>query len=105
MESVHTGKSLAEILGLDPADFELEVVDLVRDDVAPGEPQPGLKKDGRLKGQVRRVRRNISLDEEVVAFLETLKASNQTAPKEGGYSGFLERLVRQSPEFQVYRKR
>jgi SNF2 family DNA or RNA helicase len=103
MESVHTGKPLAEILGLDPAVFEQEVVDLVRDDGAPEESQPGLKKDGRLKGQVRRVRRNISLDEEVVAFLETLKASNQTAPKEGGYSGFLERLVRQSPEFQAYR--
>ncbi len=106
MESVHTGKSLAEILGLDPADFEPKAVDLVRDEeVAPGEQQSGLKKDGRLKGQVRRVRRNISLDEEVVAFLETMKASNQTAAKEGGYSGFLERLVRQSPEFQAYRNK
>jgi hypothetical protein len=106
MESVHTGKSLAEILGLDPADFEPKAVDLVRDEeVAPGEQQAGLKKDGRLKGQVQRVRRNISLDEEVVAFLETMKASSQTAAKEGGYSGFLERLVRQSPEFQAYRNK
>ena len=103
MESVHTGKSLAEVLGLDSAEFDETAVDLVRDDPELARPTPGEKsgkKDGRLKGQVRRVRRNISLDEEVVAFLETLKASNQTAPKEGGYSGFLERLVRESPEFQ-----
>lgn len=60
-------------------------------------------KDGRLKGSIRRVRKNISLDEEVVAFLETLKASNQTAASEGGYSGLLERLVRQSPEYREYR--
>jgi 2-oxo-4-hydroxy-4-carboxy--5-ureidoimidazoline (OHCU) decarboxylase len=41
MESVHTGKSLAEILGLDPDEFEQKAVDLVRDPVAlpiwPGE--------------------------------------------------------------------
>lgn len=102
MESVSTGKSLAEILGLDPVEFEQKAVDLVRD--APMLlSTPEGKKDGRLKGPIRRVRKNISLDEEVVAFLETLKASNQTAAYEGGYSGFLERLIRQSPEYREYR--
>lgn len=102
LESVQTGKSLAEILGLDPAEFEHQAVDLVRDVPLSMDPSEG-KKDGRLKGSIRRVRKNISLDEEVVAFLETLKASNQTAASEGGYSGFLERLVRQSPEYREYR--
>ena len=105
MESVHTGKSLAEILGLDPSEFEEKAVDLVRDDV-PGAttPQDGGKKDGRLKGRVRRVRRNITLDTEVVEFLETMKVSSQMTSKESGYSGFLERLVRQSAEYQAYQK-
>jgi hypothetical protein len=103
MQSVHTGESLAVILGLDETEFEHKAVDLVRDDVVPEQDQS--KKDGRLKGKVRRVRRNISLDEEVVQFLETMKASNQTTSKEGGYSGFLERLVRASEEYQAYRKR
>ena len=104
MESVHTGKSLAEILGLDPSEFEEKVVDLVRDDV-PGatRPQDGSKKDGRLKGRVRRIRRNVSLDEEIVTFLETMKASNQTTTTTGGYSGFLEDLVRATPQFAAWR--
>ena len=63
------------------------------------------KKDGRLKGEVPRVRINIMLDEQVVAFLRARKASNQTSSKEGGYSGFLEQLVRESEEFQAYLKR
>ena len=45
------------------------------------------------------------LDEQVVAFLRAMKASNQTSSKEGGYSGFLERLVRASEKFQAYLKR
>jgi hypothetical protein len=48
--------------------------------------------------------RNVMLDEEVVQFLEKLKASNQRTTIEGGYSGFLERLVRESPEYQVYQR-
>jgi len=105
MESIHTGKSIASILGLDPSEFEEKAVDLVRDD-APGATRPhdGGKKDGRLKGRVRRIRRNIMLDEEIVAFLETMKAPNQATSKEGGYSGFLERLVRQSTEYQAYQR-
>ena len=63
------------------------------------------KKDGRLKGEVPRVRVNIMLDEQVVAFLRARKASNQTSSKEGGYSGFLEHLVRESEEFQAYLKK
>jgi len=49
------------------------------------------------------VRKNVMFDEEIVAFLKTVKASNQTTAKEGGYSGFLERLVRESAEYQAYR--
>ena len=60
------------------------------------------KKDGRLKGEVPRVRRNIMLDEQVVTFLRSIKASNQTSNKEGGYSGFLEGLVRKSTSFKAY---
>ncbi len=102
MESVRTGQSLASILGLDESEFEEKVVDLVRD-VAPTKEQgQGSKKDGRLKGRVKRLRRNIMLDEEIVAFLETMKAPHQATSKEGGYSGFLERLVRQSTEYQAY---
>jgi len=62
------------------------------------------KKDGRLKGAVPRVRVNIMLDEQIVAFLRSMRASNQTSSKEGGYSGFLEQLVRASEEFQAYLK-
>jgi len=61
--------------------------------------------DGQLKGEVPRVRVNIMLDEQVVAFLRSMMASNQTSSKEGGYSGFLEQLVRASEEFQAYLKR
>lgn len=127
MESVHTGKPLAEILSLDPAEFEQEVVDLVRDDpeteqTVKGSPAPlsgkrarparrqsrqarsGLRKDGgrdrRLKGKMTRIRVNIRLDEEVVAFLRSMKASRQTTTEEGGYSGFLEERVRESEEFR-----
>lgn len=108
MESVHTGKSLAEILGIDPSEFDEIAVDLVRDDLVPEATLPqsdGVKKDGRLKGRVRRVRRNITLDAEVVKFLETMKAPNQNTTREGGYSGFLERLVRESEEYRVYRSK
>ncbi len=101
MESFHTGKSLAEILGLDPAEFEPGVVDMVRDNISPVKLQPsGVKKDGRLKGSSKRVRKNLMLDEEVVDFLETMKVSSQNTTKEGGYSGFIERLVQTSSEFQ-----
>lgn len=84
---MHTGKELSEILGIDPSEFKQKAVDLVRDDLAPEaiEPQLGsVKKDGRLQGHVRRVRRNITLDADVVEFLEELKASNQNTSKEGG---------------------
>ncbi len=108
MESVHTGKSLAEILGLDPAEFEHQAVDLVRDDVllkSPSRPAAGGKKDGRLKGDVPRIRANVRLDPEVLAFLRSIKASKQQAAKEPGYSGFLEDLVRGTPQFAAWRAR
>jgi Helicase conserved C-terminal domain len=107
MESVHTGKSLAEILGLDPAEFEHQAVDLVRDDVLPA-PRPvpvGGKRDGRLKGDVPRIRANVRMDPEVLAFLRSIKASKQQAAKEPGYSGFLEDLVRSTPQFASWRTR
>jgi hypothetical protein len=107
MESVHTGKSLAEILGLDPAEFEHQAVDLVRDDVLPA-PRPvpvGGKRDGRLKGDVPRIRANVRMDPEVLAFLRSIKASKQQAAKEPGYSGFLEDLVRGTPQFAAWRAR
>ena len=103
MESIRTGQSLASVLGLDETEFEEKAVDLVRDPV-PAKEQDGGKKDGRLKGRVRRVRRNITLDKEVVEFLETMKVPNQMTSKESGYSGFLERLVRQSTEYQAYQR-
>lgn len=63
----------------------------------------GLRKDGerdqRLKGAVTRVRVNLRLDSQVVAFLRTMKTSNQTT-EEPGYTGFLEKQVRDSQEFQ-----
>lgn len=105
MESVHTGKSLAEILGLDPAEFEHKAVDLVRDDVLPAtrrELASG-KRDGRLKGEAPRERANVRLDPEVLAFLRSIKASKQLAAKEPGYSGFLEDLVRGTPQFAAWR--
>jgi hypothetical protein len=106
MESVHTGKSLAEILGLDPAEFEHQAVDLVRDEVKPStSPATGGKKDGRLKGDVPRIRANVRLDPEVMAFLRSIKASKQNAAKEPGYSGFLEDLVRGTPQFAAWRAR
>lgn len=58
--------------------------------------------DGRLKGKTRRIRINTMLDSEIVEFLRTLKANAQNAAKESGYSGFLEHLVRESYEFQMY---
>lgn len=104
MESVHTGKSLAEILGLDPAEFEYKAVDLVRDDVLPSTmlESAGGKKDRRLKGEVPRKRTNVRLDPEVLAFLRSMKASKQQAAKEPGYSGFLEELVRATPQFAAW---
>jgi len=57
------------------------------------------RRDRRLKGELPRVRMNVMLDEEVAAFLRSMKVPAQTT-KEPGYSGFLERLVRESPEFQ-----
>ena len=107
MESVHTGKSLAEILDLDPAEFEQKAVDLVRDDVLPASrpAQPLGKRDGRLKGDVPRIRANVRLDPEVLTFLRSMKASNQQAAKEPGYSGFLEDLVRSTPQFAAWQAR
>ena len=101
MESVHTGKSLTEILGLDPSEFEHKAVDLVRDDAFVSTKQASTdgKKDGRLKGEVPRERANVRLDPEVLAFLRSMKASKQQAAKEAGYSGFLEELVRATPQF------
>ena len=57
------------------------------------------RSDRRLKGELPRVRMNVMLVEEVAAFLRSMKAPAQ-ATKEPGYSRFLERLVRESPEFQ-----
>ena len=107
MESVRTGKSLAEILGLDPAEFERKEVDVVRDDLLPTTrlESAGGKRDGRLKGEVPRERTNVQLDPEVLAFLRSMKASKQQAAKEGGYSGFLEALVRATPQFAAWRAR
>ncbi len=107
MESVHTGTSLASILGLDPAEFEHKAVDLVRDDaLVAAWPEPGGgKKDGRLKGEVPRERANVRLDPEVLTFLRSIKASKQQAAKEPGYSGFLEDLVRGTPQFAAWRAR
>jgi hypothetical protein len=34
-----------------------------------------------------------------------MKAPNQNTTKEGGYSGFLERLVRTSEEYRAYRSK
>ncbi len=62
------------------------------------------RKDGRLKGQAPRVRLNIMLDAEVVDFLRSMKAAQQTTVNESGYSGFLEDLVRMTGEFQAYRR-
>jgi hypothetical protein len=61
------------------------------------------QKDGRLKGEVPRDRVNLMLDEQIVDFLRSMKASKQTSSKEGGYSGFLELLVKASEEFKAYR--
>ena len=58
------------------------------------------KKDRRLKGEVPRVRLNMMLDEQVVSFLRSMKASRQTSSKAGGYSGFLEGLVRKSGDLR-----
>jgi hypothetical protein len=113
---------LAEILGLDPADFEPKAVDLVRDpeQISPQkstetrkkQPTPkarqttrnGLRKDGQpdgqLKGVVPRIRLDMKLDEEVVAFLRSLKAPPDKTMSEGGYSGFVEEQVRKSEAFQ-----
>ena len=104
MESVQTGKPLAEILGLDPKAFEHQAVDLVRDDVRQTNRTVygDSKKDGRLKGDVPRERANVRLDPEVLAFLRSMKASKQQAAKEPGYSGFLEDLVRSTPQFAAW---
>ena len=106
MESVHTGKSLAEILGLDPKEFERDAVDVVRDDALElPEPTSNRRRDGRLKGEVPRERANVRLDPEVLAFLRSMKASKQHTTKEHGYSGFLEDLVRATPQFTAWRAR
>jgi superfamily II DNA/RNA helicase len=72
-------------------------------------PQNGLRKDGqpdqRVKGKVTRQRLDVKLDPEVIAFLRTLKAPNQSAAKEPGYSGFLEDQVRASQAFQQWQKK
>jgi superfamily II DNA/RNA helicase len=116
MESIHSGKPLADILELDPAELEQKAVDLVRDPVPPAstqkpvqrqKPDRGQKKDkegkdGRLKGEVPRIRKNVMFAEDVATFLESMKAPNQRTFVEGGYSGFLERLVRESPEYREY---
>jgi hypothetical protein len=48
----HACVRLAAILGLDPAEFEHQAVDLVRDVPLAGGPSIS-KKDGRLKGSIR----------------------------------------------------
>jgi hypothetical protein len=130
IESITTGKSLAELLGLDEADFEQPVVDLVRDPEEVEQADSGteasaparksrparrarslrrsVKADGtpdrRFKGNRTRIRMNIMLDEEVAAFLRSLKTNNQRTTVDSGYSGFLEEQVRESEQFQRWRE-
>jgi SNF2 family DNA or RNA helicase len=66
--------------------------------------QSNTKRDKRLKGEKKRVRVNMMLDEEVIAFLRQMKTSNQNTTTESGYSGFIEQLVRNTPEFQAHKK-
>ena len=71
-------------------------------------PLHGIRKDGnqdrRVKGNAPRQRLDVKLDPEVVSFLRTLKADNQTAAKEPGMSGFLEDQVRASEAFQHWKR-
>lgn len=123
LESITTGKSLAELLGLEDADFAPPVVDLVRDPdneqqepVAVKRSRPmrrsgvrriSVKKDGtpdkRFKGLVTRIRMNVRVDEEIAAFLRSMKVDPQDT-KEEGYSGFLEEQVRASEAFQRWQE-
>lgn len=118
MVSVRTGKSLAELLGLEEADFAKPVVDLVRDpeveQPAPvkrsrpirraGVRRRSVKRDGtpdkRFKAQVTKIRINIRVDEEMAAFLRSMKVNPQDTTKEDGYSGFLAERARETEEFQ-----
>jgi hypothetical protein len=123
MESIHTGKSLAELLGLEEADFAQPVMDLVRDpdgeqpkQVKRSRPRRGagvrrvsVKRDGtpdkRFKGVVTRIRMNIRVDEEVAAFLQSMKVGPQDTTKEDGYSGFVSEQVRGSEAFQRWHEK
>lgn len=123
MESITTGKSLAELLGLEEADFEQPVMDLVRDpdseQQAPvkrsrptrraGVRRRSVKRDGtpdkRFKGVVTRIRMNIRVDEEVAAFLQSMKVGPQDTTKEDGYSGFVAEQVRGSEAFQRWQEK
>jgi hypothetical protein len=104
LESAAKGVSLAQLLDLDPKELEQKAVDLVRDDIEPEQMETFRKKDGRLKGKVKRVRMNIMLDEEVADFLRSMKTSAQSTTQESGYSGFLEELVRKSEQFRASRR-
>lgn len=118
LESIRSGVPLEQLLG-DIADAAEDQNDQVieasmgnpREVTSPTEqgPRPPAavptkrgkrQKDRRLKGERPRVRMNVMLDEEIAEFLRSMKAPNQATTKEQGYSGFLERLVRESPEFQ-----
>ena len=97
LESVRSGMPIEQLLG---------EMDEVTSPTVPGSRLPAAEakkdkeqRDKRLKGSLPRVRMNVMLDEEVAAFLRSMKAPAQ-ATKAPGYSGFLERLVRESPEFQ-----
>jgi hypothetical protein len=123
MESVRTGKSLADLLGLADADVAPPVVDLVRDPESSEQPElvkrarprrragvrrVSVKRDGtqdkRFKGLATRVRMNIRVDEEVAAFLQSMKVDPQDTTREEGYSGFLAEQVRASEAFQIWQE-
>lgn len=123
MESITTGKSLAELLGLEEADFAPPIVDLVRDPESEqleqvkksrprrraGVRRRSVKRDGtpdkRFKGLVTKIRMNIRVDEEVAAFLQSMKVDPQETTREDGYSGFLAEQVRGSEAFQRWQEK
>ncbi len=121
--SARTGKSLAELLGLEEADFAQPVRDLVRDPESEqseqvkrsrprrraGVRRRSVKRDGtpdkRFKGLVTKIRMNIRVDEEVAAFLQSMKVDPQETTREDGYSGFLAEQVRASEAFQRWHEK
>lgn len=103
---IHTHVEKRE--GCMEADGMQPIVDLGRDPESEQPEQVAVTRDGpsdkRLKGLVTRVRMNISVDEEIAAFLQSMKVTPQNTTKEHGYSGFLEERVRASEAFQRWRE-